>query len=66
MWIIVTIPRLVLRNPPKGDRREAVLFCEIGDSEGFDRLYFAKSERYTFSKMQLVAFEPATFRAQGT
>ena len=30
----------IFRNPPKGDRRGDVLFCEIGDSHGFSRLYF--------------------------
>ena len=30
----------LFHNPPKGDRREVVLFCEIGDLEGFTRPYF--------------------------
>ena len=34
----------VFHNPPKGDRREVVLFCEIGDLEGFGRPYEGKNE----------------------
>ena len=33
---------LLFHNPLEGDMREVVLFCEIGDSEGFTRTYLVR------------------------